>query len=107
MQFLLRDLLRLPRFDGLNSGLYSLFTATFWGIGLAFIFSSEPTKAGMFGSTVAMTASHLFLWRLLGAAVALIVGPVASTQQVSASLGEELCCVTDENRILLARPSSW
>ena len=82
-QFLLKDLLRLTKIDGLNSGLYSLFSATFVAIGLAFIFGAEPTKVGMFGTKAAMSSQDLFLWRLLGASVALVVGPVASTQQVS------------------------
>ena len=81
MQSLLADLTRLPQIDGLNSGLYSIFASTFIGIGAAFIGLPELTKTGMFGST-AMTAEDLLLWRQLGATMALIVGPVAFTQQV-------------------------
>lgn len=81
LQTLLADLGRITQVSGVNSGLYSLFTATFVGSGLAFIFLPELTKTGMFGSTP-LSPEDLALWRVLGSTVAGVVAPIASIQQV-------------------------
>ena len=83
------ELTKLAQIDGLNSGLYSMFTATFVGIGLAFILFPVPSKAGMFGDSQALSDAALLLWRYLGAAVSLIVGPIAFTQQVETTMNEQ------------------
>lgn len=86
-----KDLTRLPKIDGLNSGLYSLFTATFIGIGFAFLFAPGPTKAGMFGLEPALGAEDQLLWQLLGGIIATVVGPIAYTQQVRAPMVSYRC----------------
>lgn len=59
-----------------------MFTATFIGIGLAFLFFPEPTKAGMFGAMPALGPEDQLLWQILGSTIATVVGPICYTQQV-------------------------
>ena len=77
-----KDLTRLTKISGLNSGLYSLFTATFIFIGFAFLFTPDPTKIGMFGIEPALGYEDQLLFQLLGGSIATVVGPIAYTQQV-------------------------
>lgn len=78
-----KDLTQLAKIDGLNSGLYSMFTATFIGIGLGFLFAPNLTASGMFSLDGRLGLEDQFLWELLGGVIAAIVGPVCYTQQVS------------------------
>ena len=83
-----KDLSQLGKIDGLNSGLYSLFTATFIGIGFGFLFFPGPTKAGMFENTASLGAEDQLLWQLLGGTIATVVGPICYTQFVSSLVAD-------------------
>ncbi|KAK9862250.1 hypothetical protein WJX84_006889 [Apatococcus fuscideae] len=84
LQSYAKDLTQLRNTDGLNSTLFSMFTATFIGIGLAFLFFPEPTKAGMFGAMPALGPEDQLLWQILGSTIATVVGPICYTQQEAA-----------------------
>ena len=77
---------QLGKVDGLNSGLYSMFTATFIGIGLAFLFFPGPTKGGMLGAQPALGPEDQLLWQILGGTIATVVGPICYTMQVQSAL---------------------
>ncbi|KAK9830848.1 hypothetical protein WJX74_009955 [Apatococcus lobatus] len=79
-----KDLTQLGKVDGLNSSLYSMFTATFIGIGFAFLFFPGPTKGGMLGAQPSLGPEDQLLWQLLGGTIATVIGPICYTMQEAA-----------------------
>ena len=72
----------LTHVSGLNSGVCSALTATFFLARLTYIgFSSQMLKA-IFGTAAEKGPEDIFLWQLIAVAVLPAVAPIAYIQQV-------------------------
>lgn len=79
----LRDVRDTANVNGLNSAIYSALTLAFVAAGFAYIFAPGQTLDLLFNG-VPKTPENLYLWQLIGAAVATVVAPICYTQKEAA-----------------------
>jgi hypothetical protein len=77
-----KDISTLGQNDGLVSTLYAGLTGGFIGAGFAYLFAPVPTLNAVFGLTAGKGPEDIFLWQLIGAGLATLVGPIAFTERV-------------------------